>query len=88
VLDPYKATLLARWNAGCHSALRLFRALRGEGYAGSYTLVATYARCLRQAQGLAPGQRRPWRSFPSVAELPGQSGSVSSRASWLYCSGK
>ena len=40
LLDPYKATLLERWNTGCHTALRLFRDLRGEGYRGSYTLVA------------------------------------------------
>jgi transposase len=82
VLDPYKATLLQRWNAGCHTALRLFRDLRGEGYAGSYTLVAAYARRLRQAQGLAPGQRRPRRPLPRVAEPPGQS-LTPRRAPWL-----
>ena len=82
VLDPYKATLLQRWNAGCHTALQLFRALRGEGYAGSYTLVAAYARRLRQAQGLAPGQRRPRWPLPRVAEPPGQS-LTPRRATWL-----
>jgi len=82
VLDPYKATLLQRWNAGCQTALRLFRDLRGEGYAGSYTLVAAYARRLRQAQGLTPGQRRPRRPLPSVAEPPDQS-LTPRRATWL-----
>jgi transposase len=73
LLDPYKALLLQQWNAGCHTALRLFRALRSEGYAGSYTLVAAYVRGLRQIQGLAPGHRRPQQPLPSVAEPPGPS---------------
>ena len=34
VLNPYKTTLLQRWNAGCHNALRLFRTLRSEAYTG------------------------------------------------------
>src|SRR5687768_7147295 len=50
--------LLARWNAGCHTAMRLFRELQPQGYTGSYACVAAYARRLRQAQGLSPGQRR------------------------------
>jgi len=82
VLDPYKATLLQRWNAGCHTALRLFRALRGEGYPGSYTLVAAYARRLRQAQGLAPGQRRALQPLPRVAEPPCEP-LTPRRATWL-----
>ena len=48
--------------------MRLFRDLQHRGYPGSYGPVAAYARRLRQAQGLAPGQRRPRRSLPSVAE--------------------
>jgi transposase len=82
MLDPYKATLLAQWNAGCHTALRLFRALRGEGYAGSYTLVAAYVRRIRQAHGRAPGQRRSRRPLPRVAEPPGQP-LTPRRATWL-----
>src|SRR5262249_6912811 len=82
VLNPYKATLLQRWNAGCHNALQLFRTLHSEGYTGSYTLVATYARCLRQAQGFAPGHRRPRRSLPRVAAPSGQS-LTPRRATWL-----
>jgi transposase len=75
LLDPYKALLLARWNAGCHTALRLFRELRGEGYAGSYTLVAAYARRLRQAgrPGLCAGVRtsvQTARSSSSASYVP------------------
>jgi transposase len=68
VLNPYKGSLLERWNAGCRTAARLFRDLQQQGYAGSYALVAAYARRLRQAQGLAPGQRCPRRPLPRVAE--------------------
>ena len=48
--------------------MRLFRDLQQRGYAGSYGPVAAYARRLRQAQGLSPGQRRPRQSLPRVAE--------------------
>jgi len=82
LLDPYKATLLERWNAGCHTAMRLFRELRQQGYVGSYGLVAAYARRVRQAQGLAPGQRRPRQPLPAVAEPPCQP-LTPRRATWL-----
>lgn len=82
VLNPYKAYLLERWNAGCYTAMRLFRDLQPRGYAGSYALVAAYARRLRQAQGLSPGQRRPQRSLPHVAE-PVCQPLTPRRATWL-----
>jgi transposase len=68
LLTPYKPYLLERWNAGCYTAMRLFRDLQQCGYPGSYGPVAAYARRLRQAQGLSPGQRCPRRSLPRVAE--------------------
>jgi transposase len=68
VLNPYKASLLERWNAGCHTAMRVCRELRQRGYGGSYGVVAAYARRLRQAQGLPPGHRRPRQPLPRVAE--------------------
>jgi transposase len=82
VLNPYKPYLLERWNAGCYTAMRLFRDLQQRGYAGSYGPVAAYARRLRQAQGLSPGQRRPRQSLPSVAE-PGCQPLTPRRATWL-----
>ena len=82
LLDPYKVTLLERWNAGCHTAIRLFRELRQRGYGGSYGLVAAYVRRVRQAQGLAPGQRRSRQPLPVVAESPYQS-LTPRRATWL-----
>jgi transposase len=82
LLNPYKAVLIERWNAGCHTALQLFRDLQRRGYAGSYGLVAAYARGLRQAQGLAPGQRRVRQPLPVVAESPYQP-LTPRRATWL-----
>ena len=82
VLNPYKGSLLERWNTGCRTAARLFRDLQQQGYAGSYALVAAYARRLRQAQGLAPGQRCPRRPLPRVAE-PVCPPLTPRRATWL-----
>lgn len=44
--------------------------------------MAAYARRLRQAQGLAPGPRRPRQTLPHVAE-PGCQPLTPRRASWL-----
>src|SRR6266446_5746017 len=81
-LNPYKPLLLERWNAGCHTAMRLFRELRQRGYAGGYGVVAAYARRLRQAQGLPPGHRRAHQPLPAVAEPPCQP-LTPRRATWL-----
>ena len=62
--------------------MQLFRDLQRRGYAGSYGPVAAYARRLRQAQGLSPGQRRPRQSLPSVAE-PVCQPLTPRRATWL-----
>jgi transposase len=82
LLNPHKPYLLERWNAGCYSAMRLFRELQQRGYAGSYALVAAYARRLREAQGLAPGYRRPRQPGAPVAE-PLCPPLTPRRATWL-----
>jgi len=82
LLNPYKPYLLERWNAGCYTAMRLFREIRQRGYGGGYGVVAAYARRLREAQGLAPGQRCPRRSLPRVAE-PVCQPLTPRRATWL-----
>jgi transposase len=82
VLNPYKPYLLERWNAGCYTAMRLFRDLRQRGYAGGYGVVAAYARRLRQAQGLPAGHRRPRQPLPAVAE-PSCPPLTPRRVAWL-----
>jgi transposase len=67
VLDPYKAYLVERWNAGQRETLSLFRAIRSQGYGGSYATVARYTHRLREAQGLKPRQR-PAGRLPKVTQ--------------------
>jgi transposase len=70
LLDPYKATLLAGWNNGCRNGWHLFRTIRSQGFRGQYGIVALYVRRMRQAQGLAPQQRRSDQPLPTVTEAP------------------
>ena len=82
VLDPYKSSLLSRWNAGCREALALFAELKGQGYSGSYPTVARYAQRLRQAQGLSARQRVTRQPVPAVSE-PQTPLLTPRRATWL-----
>ena len=68
VLNPYKAFLLERWNAGCHTAIQLFRELQPRGYTGSYRRVAAYVSRIRQAQGIPPRRQGLRQTLPVVAE--------------------
>ena len=68
VLHSYKPYRLERWNAGGSTATPLFRERPTRGDTGSHDRVAAYARRLRQAQGLRPGQRCPRQLLPRVAE--------------------
>jgi transposase len=49
LLDPYKAYLLERWNAGCHSATQLCREIQSQGFQGKYSVVADYVSRFRVA---------------------------------------
>jgi transposase len=82
VLNPYKDFLLARWNAGCRTAIQLFRELQPRGYTGSYRRVAAYASRLRQAQGLPPRRQGRRQTLPVVAE-PACQPLTPRRAAWL-----
>jgi transposase len=82
VLNPYKDYLLARWNAGCRTAMQLFRELQPQGYTGSYRRVAAYASRLRQAQGLATRRQGLRQRLPAVAE-PACPPLTPRRATWL-----
>jgi transposase len=69
LLDPYKATLLAGWNSGCRNGSHLFGTIRNQGFRGQYGIVALYVRRMRQAQRLAPWQRRSAQLLPAVMEV-------------------
>jgi transposase len=81
VLNPYQDYLLERWNAGCHTAIHLFRELQLRGYTGSYRRVTAYVSRIRQAQGLPP-RRQGRQTLPAVAE-PASPPLTPRRATWL-----
>jgi transposase len=84
LLDPYKAVLLAGWNSGCRNGSHLFRAIRSQGFQGQYGIVALYVRRMRQAQRLAPWQRRSAQPLPAVTETPRRQRPLTPRrATWL-----
>ena len=59
LIDPYKDSLVRRWNEGCRSAQQMDREIKGQGYPGSDTAVGRCVAPLREKYGQA-------RSFKSV----------------------
>jgi transposase len=43
ILDPHRADLEARWQAGCRNAAALWRDLKAHGFPGQYTVVRDWA---------------------------------------------
>jgi transposase len=82
LLNPYKDYLLERWNAGCHTAIQLFRELQPRGYTGSYRRVAAYVSRVRQAQGVPPRRQGLRQTLPVVVE-PACQPLTPRRATWL-----
>jgi transposase len=82
LLNPYQAYLLERWNAGCHTAIHLFRELQPRGYTGSYRRVAAYVSRVRQAQGVPPRRQGRRQTLPVVVE-PACQPLTPRRATWL-----
>jgi transposase len=82
ILNPYKAYLLERWNAGCHTAIQLFQEIQPRGYTGSYRRVTAYVRRIRQAQGIPPRRQGRRQSLPVVAEPVAQP-LTPRRVTWL-----
>src|SRR5262247_3450146 len=82
IVNPYKAYLLERWNAGCHTALQLFQEIQARGYAGSYRRVTAYVSRIRQAQGIPPRRQARRQRLPVVAE-PVSQPLTPRRATWL-----
>jgi transposase len=82
LLDPYKPVLLDGWNRGCRNGMHLFRMIQSQGFQGRYGIVALYVRRLRQAQGLAPWQRRSDQPLP-VVTVGTPRPLTARRATWL-----
>src|SRR5882672_9879853 len=82
IVNPYKAYLLERWNAGCHTAIQLFHEIQARGYTGSYRRVTAYVSRIRQAQSIPPRRQGRRQILPVVAE-PACAPLTSRRATWL-----
>src|SRR6516165_2476674 len=82
IVNPYKAYLLERWNAGCHTAIQLFQEIQARGYTGSYRRVTAYVSRIRQAQGIPPRRQARRQRLPVVAE-PVAEPLTPRRATWL-----
>lgn len=69
-LDPYRAYIEQRWQAGCQNGRQLYRELRASGYRGSYARLSSFLYPLRTEQPrAAPAPSRPRRSARRVACL-------------------
>jgi transposase len=82
ILNPSKASILERWNAGCHTAIQLFQELQPRGYTGSYRRVTAYVSRIRQAQGIPP-RRQGRRQILPVVAAPVSQPLTPRRATWL-----
>jgi transposase len=80
ILDPYKAYLLERWQAGCRSTRELYHEIHAQGFAGKYSIVAAYVSRLRPPQGRITRRRTSGSPAPIVEiDKP----LTPSRATWL-----
>ena len=80
ILDPYKAYLLERWQAGCRSVLELYREMQAQGFAGKYSIVAAYVSRFRPPQGRIT-RRQKSGSPATIIEVDRPL--TPSRATWL-----
>ncbi len=80
ILDPYEPYLQARWAAGCHNALQLWRELQARGFTGADSLVRRFVarwrpepgRRGRPGRGASPGKTRPVPPTPTRVRSPRQ----------------
>jgi transposase len=80
ILDPYKAYLRERWQAGYRNAKELYHERHAQGFAGKYSIVAAYVSRLRPPQGRITRRRTPGSPATIVAvDKP----LTPSRATWL-----
>jgi transposase len=80
ILDPYKAYLRERWQAGYRSAKELYHEIHAQGFPGKYSIVAAYTSRLRPPPGRITRRRKAGSPAPIVAvDTP----LTPSRATWL-----
>jgi hypothetical protein len=80
-LNPFKLYLHERWDAGCHKATQLWRAIQAQGYAGSYRTVVGYLQPLRQGK---PLHRPPATLAPAAMPAPSETRYTPRQAAFLF----
>jgi transposase len=71
ILDPYRAYLEERWQAGCHNAAALWRDLKAQGFAGQSGIVRAWATRRRQQNSpAAPANMAGQPAASKAAEPP------------------
>jgi transposase len=68
LLTPYEPYLLQRWQAGCHNGMRLYREIRGQGYAFGASNVMRFVAQLRRDE--AAGQPAGASRRATAAQAP------------------
>lgn len=95
LLDPYKPSLLKRWQQGCCNGAQLSEEIKAAGYSGSGSLLRRFIADLRKqhpvtgpAAALALESSGTTISVPAELPPPSQLRRrlSSTRASWLYVS--
>lgn len=56
LLDPFKAYVTSRWEAGCTNSAQRYRAIKVQGFGGSDSIVRDWATHYRLPQANAPRQ--------------------------------
>ncbi len=73
VLTPYEPYLLRRWQEGCHNGMRLYREIRGQGYAYGASNVMRFVAQLRHDeatdQPAGAGMRAKATPVPSARRV-------------------
>ncbi len=75
VLTPYEPYLLQQWQEGCHNGMRLYREIRGQGYAYGASNVMRFVAQLRRdetaGQPAGAGARAKATRVPSARRVAG-----------------
>jgi transposase len=71
ILDPYRAYLEERWQAGCRNAAALWRDLRDRGFSGQYTVVRDWGTQRRRQDPPAEPRGASRKPTPvALSEIP------------------
>jgi transposase len=71
LLDPYRESILALWEQGCHNGQPILRTIRAQGYEGSDTLLRALVTQLRKHLPVkASSQRQTSSTIRTIPKTP------------------